>query len=155
MNIARHEILGGNPSNGLQTLSNIQVNEFSDLQLVNEVNALQVLGKEASDLFLNPTTAKRDCGTDTALLLSTVQRFYSLPHQQLLHTLWDTPDQPQAWRSHLSLMLLYKNAGTCSLFIELHKNTLIQSLINIETANENDVRDLIYLARALRRYLNK
>jgi len=153
INISLQEILGGNPKRGLATLANTDLTEFSDIRLLTELSTMQLLGAEAGDLFLNPAAINRNCEQDEQLLLQCVQRFYSDAHQQLLNGIWNTPDLDQAWKGQFALTLLYKNAGACSLFITLHKRLLIQSAINSQPESEQDMLNLIFLFRALRRYL--
>lgn len=152
--LARHEILGGAPAKGLATLSNTRIDEFSDTNLYTEKRALTELGHTASTLFLNPEAANINCEQDSNTTMSSMIRFFSTTHQTLLKSLWNTPDIQHAWKNQLTLSLLYKNAESCTLFVELHVNQLIQSAQQYQSANEQDVINLIQLARAIRRYLS-
>ncbi|MEE2731475.1 MAG: hypothetical protein VYA55_11690 [Pseudomonadota bacterium] len=150
--IARHEILGGDPKKGLTTLNNVQVNEFSDIALANELAIVRQLGHASEALFLNPAAAKGNCDQDSDLLYSSVNRFFSPEHQQLIEPLWNTPHLPQAWRAQLALSTLYRNAGACDLLISLHINQVIHSALQFGAHSEQDGQDLIFLLRAIRRY---
>lgn len=153
MNIARHEILGGDPRKGLVTLTNVQIDGFSNISATTEhLNILQ-LGKTAESIFLDPTAAQKNCSKDNGIMLNSIQQFLSIPEKDLLNSFWNTPDIQQAWKAHLTLALLYKNSGSCELLVSLHVNQVIWSAINYRPDTEQDFIGLIYLLRTIRRYL--
>ncbi|RLT92533.1 MAG: hypothetical protein D9N14_20540 [Ketobacter sp.] len=152
INIARHEILGGDPKKGLATLNNVQVNEFSDIALAHELAIVRQLGHASEALFLNPAAAKGDCNQDSGLLYSNISLYFSPEHQQLIEPLWNTPDLPQAWRAQLALSTLYRNAGACEILISLHLKQIIHSALQFSVHSEKDGQDLVFLLRAIRRY---
>ena len=152
MELARHEILGGNPTKGTQTLNNTQINEFSELDLINENSIITQLGKIGEEWFLDPTAATKSCQQNPANALTSIQHYFSTAHLKLTDSLWNTPNIQQAWRAQLALIILYQNAGACSLLVSLHTNQLIHSALQLQAKTEQDLLDLIYLLRALRRY---
>ncbi|RLU02701.1 MAG: hypothetical protein D9N11_07885 [Ketobacter sp.] len=150
--IARHEILGGNPKKGLATLSNTEINEFSDIDLLNELTNVEQLGRAAETLFLDPTAAKKRCDQDTGNALGSLQEFLSTHHLTQTASLWNTPNILQAWKAHLTQIMLYENADSCELLVSLQRHQLIQSALYYQAKSEQDLLDLVFLLRALRRY---
>ena len=153
LQIARSEILGGAPNKGLSTLNNTQIDEFSDIHLFAEKYNLTELGTTAKTLFLDPESAKKNCKQDSRHAISSVTHYFSEPHQTLLESLWNTPDINLAWKNQLNAAILYQNAGSCSLFINLHVHHLIQSATNYHAETDANILNLIYLLRAIRRYI--
>ena len=152
LNIARNEILGGDPEKGLATLYNLQIDEFSDIELLNEQAIVQQLGELAHIIFLNPAAAKKSCEQDSQQALENIDQFFSSRHLQLTESLWNTPNIQQAWKAQIALALLYRNAGTCDLLISLHTHQLINSALQFQAKNEQDLITLVYLIRSIRRY---
>jgi len=153
LQIARYEILGGAPNKGLSTLNNTHIDEFSDIHLFAEKYNLTELGTTAKTLFLDPESAKKNCKQDSRHAISSVTHYFSEPHQTLLESLWNTPDINLAWKNQLNAAILYQNAGSCSLFINLHVHHLIQSATNYHAETDANILNLIYLLRAIRRYI--
>ena len=153
--IARHEILGGNPKRGLATLSNIEIDNFSEIDLVNEQTNIQRLGETAETLFLDPTAAKKRCDQDSDAALASLNDFFSPQHLTSTKLLWSTPNTLQAWKAHLTLVILYRNAGACELLVSLQLHQLVNSAMDYQIKTEQDFLDLVFLLRALRRYHSK
>lgn len=154
LQIARHEILGGDPLKGLATLSNADIDGFSDITESIEQKHLSALGHQAEKLFLDPTAAQRNCTDNTALALGSVQQFFSPNSFNLMRTLWNTPHAEQAWKAQLTLALLHQNAGSCRLLVNLHRNQVIMSALEFHAKNERDFISLVYALRTIRRYLD-
>lgn len=150
--LARHEILGGAPGKGIATLRNTRVDEFSDIVLYSEQQSVLELGETAKGLFLNPVAAKKNCKEDNQAILDSMADYFSIAHQNLLKSLWNTPTLSQAWKNHLILGLLYQNAGACPLFVNLHTAHVIQSALTRSINSEQDFVNLLQLASAIRRY---
>jgi len=154
MNIARHEILGGDPRTGIATLTNAKIDGFSNVTATTEQVNLQQLGETAEKLFLDPTSAQKNCSEDSKIMLNSVNQFLSESEEKLTTSIWNTPNIQQAWKAHLTLALLYKNAGSCELLVSLHLHQVIMSAINYRPDTEQDFIGLIYLLRTIRRYLS-
>lgn len=153
--IARHEILGGNPRRGLATLSNTKIDNFSEIDLINEQTNILQLGKTAETLFLDPTAAQKRCEQDSNATLASLNDFFSTHQLTSTKSLWNTPNTVQAWKAHLTLVILYQNAGACDLLVSLQAHQLVNSALHYQVKSEQDFLDLVFLHRALRRYLSR
>jgi hypothetical protein len=150
--IALHESLGGAPHKSIKTLKNVPINEFSTVPTYHTHKNIEALIQQAQSLFLNPANAATHCNTPHNLT-NTIYQFYSADSRTQLVSAWQTPHQIQAWKHHLNIARLYNNAGSCPLLVMLHIQHLIQISTQSSISSETDILNLIYLNRAINRYI--
>jgi len=153
MEVARHEILGGQPDKGLHTLANTGVDEFSDSVMLNDKIATEILASQSQQLFLHPEDQIQDCTTPSQIADAAAD-YLKPAFLSLQRKINNIPDERIRLRTRLEVAHLFQNSEQCTLFKRwLVAQTIQEATPPNPTANDALVLRLVYLARSIRRYI--
>ena len=150
--VARHEMLGGQPDKGFNTLNNTDLDEFSASQDVMVRRSLELLAKRSRRLFLQPDQNTLMCDNPNQL----ARAMHAYLADDDLRNLFTSPLFPDT-QSRIEVLLLlarlHHNSASCPLLENWLRAQAI--LLSIQSYDESarSVLSQVYIARAIRRYL--
>lgn len=150
--IARHEILGGQPDKGQQTLAHSDVDAFSPSAFFLARRSTELLATRSRKMFLQPDIGLRQCSgpDDIGKAL----------HQWLTDNILLTSDQNQLpdlqtrIMLQLSLARLHRNSAQCPLLERWFSHQAVSLATQLSKKAADAPLQRILIARTVRRYLN-
>lgn len=147
--VARHEMLGGQPDKGINSLKHIDIDEFSASETFSEKAAAHILAERSTALFLQPRSATRDCSGNPDNIGALLHVYLNDSVQQSVS---EFSDAHLRIRTRLQLAQLHHNSGQCTLLVRWLGAQAIQEMTRIPVIDASAQLDRIKLARAIRRY---
>lgn len=149
--VARHEILGGQPDKGQQTLMHSDVDAFSPSAFFLARRSTELLADRSRQLFLQPDKGIQHCSEPADIgpalhqWLSDRLQLASMQHQ--------LPDFHTRIALQLSFARLYHNSAQCSLLTQWFQHQAILLATQLPDRTVDAILQRIFIARTVRRYL--